>query len=373
MLPAVARPLVATAATAAERAADVTVPFARHNSIPTGPYERFFYRGLPYGSDATFQPLREVINGAFGILQISSNWKTLDRIDWRNGLSVTWRSITHPTRTIGNYGWRDFATSEMLPGRLSWQNLQYVPNYTLHLVGGGARNRAFVEWYRAHGVPYPVWMAMATTIVHEFAVETVEHAGEHAPTVDPIADMLFFDPAGALLFLRDGVSRFFAHTLHMSIWSGQPMINPAIHSIENAGQNYAFHYFFSGGNRAGLFTYLGMSNLFGVTVRNAGGVDWSFGLGGNVAELTPVERGRGGSAFFARLSWDAGLFAHVNGSLLVSVLVSQSWAQRLRVNVYPGVVSLGGVTPGIYVGVRRSTLLFGVSLHGLPVGGAYSG
>ena len=42
---------------------------------------RYFYRGLGYGSDATFHPASEVINGAFGILQISSHWVPLDEIE----------------------------------------------------------------------------------------------------------------------------------------------------------------------------------------------------------------------------------------------------------------------------------------------------
>ena len=333
---------------------------------------RYFNHGLSYGSDAAFNPLSELVNGAFGILQISSNWRTLDEIHWRNGFDVTWESISHPIRTTEAYGWGDFLTSEVVPGKLRWNNLQYIPNYHLHLIGGGARNRAFMEWYRAHGFAHPGFWAAATTVLHAFAVETVEHQAATGPTVDPVADMLIFDPAGILLFSSDRVARFFSQTLNMSIWSGQPMVNPVQNTVENAGQNYALHFFFAKEHRVGVFMYWGMSDLVGLTVRREGGFDWSVGVGGMVAELEEEERGTGMSAFYARLRWDVGGFVHRNGSLLASIHVSEAWTQPLRVNVYPGLVSWHGLTPGMYLGVRESDVIIGVSLLSIPVGVAVS-
>ena len=106
------------------------------------------------------------------------------------------------------------------------------------------------------------------------------------------------------------------------------MYNPVLNSAENAGQNYAFHYFFTDGQNVGLFQYWGMSDLMGITVRGESGVDWSLGFGGMVEELQETERGGGLSAFYARIKWDAGFFVHRNGSLLASVQVSESWTQR---------------------------------------------
>lgn len=331
-----------------------------------------FYRGLPYGSDAAFNPVSELVNGAFGFLQISSNWRTLDEIDWRNGLDVTWRSISSPGNTVGSYGWQNFMTSELLPGKLRWRNLQYIPNYHLHLIGGGARHRAFVEWYGANGFAHPALWAAMTTIVHSFAVEAVEHEAAGTATVDPVADMLVFDPAGVLLFSSDRVADFFSRTLHMSIWSGQPMYNPVVNSIENAGQNYSFHYFFSNGHNVGIFQYWGMSDLIGVTVRGASGLDWSVGVGGVVSELREEERGMGSSAFYARIKWDVGAFLHRQGSLLASVHVSESWTQRFRFNLFPGVLAWRGLSPGVYLGVRNEDVILGLSFVAVPLGLAVS-
>ena len=333
---------------------------------------RFFYHGYSYGSDLTFHPASELINGAFGILQVSSNWVPLDEINWRQGFDVTWESISNPRSTIRAYGTEDFVTDHMVPGHLGWDNLQYVPNYMLHLVGGGARHRAFTEWYDAHEFPAPWAWAWGTTIAHAFAVEAVENYWRAAPTVDPVADMLFFDPVGALLFTNDGVARFFSRTVHLGIWSGQPAYNPVANTFENAGENYGMHIFLRDTHRVGLFAYFGMSNLFGVTVRGGNSFDWSVGLGGMVDELEERDRGNGTTSPFARVKLDAGAFIHRNGSLLASIQLSQAWSQPFRMTLYPGMFSFGGVSPGLYTGVRDNDLVVGLSFSRIPVGLAVS-
>ncbi len=158
----------------------------------------------------------------------------------------------------------------------------------------------------------------------------------------------------------------------MSIWSGQPMYNPVQNTFENAGQNYGLHFYFSEGHRVGVFQYWGMSDLFGVTVRSDSGLDWSVGLGAIVAELKEEQRGTGMSAFYARLDWDAGVFVHENGALLASIHVSESWTQRVRLNLYPGMVQWHGASPGLFLGVRNSDVMFGISFISTPVGFAAS-
>lgn len=345
---------------------------ASEAAAQTTPEPRFFYQGLPYGSDASFHPASELINGAFGIMQISSNWAPLDQVDWGHGFDNTWESITNPGRTIEAYGTSAFISDEMVPGRLSWSNLQYVPNYCLHMIGGGARHRAFIEWYGAHDFPAPQVWAWGTTIAHAFAVEAVEHHADPGPTVDPVADMLFFDPMGALLFTSDGVSRFFSQKLHMRIWSGQPAYNPVANTFENAGENYGLHYFFRDSHRVGIFSYWGMSHLFGVTVRGGRSFDWSVGIGGSVDELEAQDRGNGTTSLAARTKLDAGAFLHRDGSLLASVQVSQAWSQTLRMTLYPGMFSVGGLSPGFYTGVRGDEVVLGLSFSRFPVGIAAS-
>jgi hypothetical protein len=184
--------------------------------------------------------------------------------------------------------------------------------------------------------------------------------------------MYFFDPLGALLFSSDSVARFFSRTLHMSIWSGQPVYNPVVNTFENAGQNYGMHYFFRDSHRVGVFAYMGMSHLFGVTVRGGEMFDWSLGLGGAVDELNELDRGNGTSSLYARVRLDGGVFLHRNGSLLACVQASQAWSQTFRLSVYPGVFSPGGLSTGFYTGVRGDDVIVGISFARLPVGLAVS-
>jgi len=364
--------LAVTAAQAGE--AGPTMPVSEQTVQPArSPQGPYFYHGYDYGSDASFNPVSELINGSFGVLQISNRWASLDEIKWRRGFDITWESISNPGRTVDAYGREKFVTHELLPADYGWSNLQWVPNYTLHMIGGGARHRAFVEWYDAHNFPVPSVFAWGTTLLHAWGVEAIEHYNAPGPTVDPVADMLLFDPLGALLFSFDGVSRFFSHTLNMSIWSGQPAYNPAVNTFENIGQNYGLHYYFSDTHRVGLFGYMGMSQLLGITVRGGELFDWSIGIGGAADELAIAERGNGMSAVYANIKLDGGVFLHKNGSLLASLHGSQAWAQTFRLNVYPGWLSVGGVSTGLYSGMRGNDVIFGITFAKIPVGLALSG
>ena len=96
------------------------------------------------------------------------------------------------------------------------------------------------------------------------------------------------------------------------------------------------------------------------------------GVGGAVSELKEEERGAGMSAFYARLAWDIGLFIHRNGSLLASIHVSESWTQRFRCNIFPGVIRWRHVSPSVYLGVRDSDVIVGLNVAGFPIGVAAS-
>lgn len=343
---------------------------ARAGEPPAAPAPRaWFHHGLAYGSDASFHPARELLNGSFGILQISSEWRPLDEIHYRRGWRNLRRSLADPAGTVGDYGWGAFLRNEVFPASLRWRGLQYVPNYTLHLVGGGARHRAFVEWYRRHDFARPGLWAAATTFAHAVGVEVIEQSGGTGPSVDPVADMLLFDPGGALLFSSDRVCRFFVETLNLTLWSAQPMFDPVSNTLENAGENWSLRWFPRATGRVGLFGYLGMSDLAGISLRREDGLAWSAGAGILVDELQRVEPGAAGSPTYARVRWNTGLFLDRDGSLLASLFVSEGWTQRLRLNVYPGVVRVGRYSPGLYLGLREpDTVILGVSAAALPFG-----
>ncbi len=60
--------------------------------------------------------------------------------------------------------------------------------------------------------------------------------------VDPIADLLVFDPLGIILFKFDGVSEFFSEKLSLNDWSMQSAISFYPLSVRNVGQNFVMKY-----------------------------------------------------------------------------------------------------------------------------------
>ena len=49
-------------------------------------------------------------------------------------------------------GWKTFLKSEIL---FSLKNGQWLPNYTLHLLGGGMEYARLADYYTYHGLKYP--------------------------------------------------------------------------------------------------------------------------------------------------------------------------------------------------------------------------
>ena len=71
------------------------------------------------------------------------------------------------------------------------------------------------------------------------------------------------------------------------------------------------------------------------------------------------------------LAVSGGVFWDRNGSLLASLLVAKSKDYAQRLNVYPGVFKIAGLSPGLFAAWNRDGKgLFGISLAslGLPVG-----
>ncbi len=199
----------------------------------------YFYHGYDYGSEAMFNPLSIVINGGYGIFQLGQRHRRLAAVDYHTGWRDVWDNISHPWRSIRAYGEENFIRTEILPTTMAPRSSQYLPNYQNHLIGGGMTYRALVEWFRWHEFPKPkLWALLSLTAYHTLN-EIVENNLYRGVNVDPIVDMLIFNPLGVMLFSSDRVARFFSETLHLRNGSFFPTINPALGTLENNGQNFA--------------------------------------------------------------------------------------------------------------------------------------
>ncbi len=328
-----------------------------------------FYRGLPYGSESLVNPARLIVNGGFGILQFDGRDNRFEHVAFRRGWNRVWTDVRHPVAAIEVAGWKEFVQTEVLPFSTSRKSARYWPNYTLHLIGGGMSWAEMAEWYDQHGFARPSAWAGATLTVYHVLNEVVENDDQPGPTTDAITDLLLFDPAGVLLFSRPGVRGFFGHRLNLRDWSNQPAIDFAHGSIENQGQNFSikWHPPFVG-ERWSAFYYFGNHGEGGLTYTRPNGSAYSVGAGLVASKL--VDLGQGERT--AELLPSAGFFYDRNGSLLFSVMTSRSKRNRVRVNVYPGLVRVGPVTAGAFVLWNdQGEPAGGITLPLLPVGVAF--
>lgn len=332
----------------------------------------YFYHGKPYGSEANFNPLRTILNGGFGIMQISNRSNDLRSVDFERGFKNVTYNLSHPFATISAYGWENFLTREVIPTSVRLKNAQYYPNYKLHLIGGGFTYRAFVEWFRFNGYPHPKWQAFFSWFAYHFLNEVVENNEYSGPNVDPISDIYIFNTAGLLLFSSDKVARFFGNTLHMRDWSFQPAYDPMLHTIENVGQNFMIKVKLPFWENWSYFNHWGVHGMFGLSHTREDGRSYSFAGGLVAKDLVELENNSGVREMTTTLVWTAGVFYDRNNSLLASLILSGTKGYKARLNIYPGLLHLGRVSPGLFANLRKDNqIALGLQFSFLPFGPAY--
>ena len=350
-------------------------PYEIGNSGESRPY--FFYHALPYGTQANYNPANVIINGGYGILQIfdfidDEYGKKIFTYPYREWGSTVWQTVGHPIRTINEFGWGKFITTELFPLTFRMKGNQWVPNYFLHLLGGGLHFRATEEWFRYHRFGSPRLWSIGTMVVYHALSEIVENRGDDDLTVDHIADLLIFDPLGMLLFSNDGVCRFFTENLSLAEWSMQPSMNFANGNLENMGQFYVAKYPLTGDKRWNVMAHFGLHGMFGMSYRTSQEASISFTAGFLVEDLVETEPGGEERALQGVLTWRTGIFYDLNNSLLASLMVSNVAENRIRLNVYPGVVRLGPISPGFFVSGTREWVV-GMYFSVIPMGAAWGG
>ena len=342
--------LAAPGAARAEAAADSTV--------------YYFYHDRDEGADCLDNPLRVIVNGGLGILQMENRSNQLSDIHWENGWRNLWYNLGHPIEAIDQRGWWEFITTEILPVSLTRERSQHWPNYMNHLIGGGMTYRRMREYYTWHDIPYANLAAITTMTAYHLLNETVEMDDRTGYRVDPIADIYVFDIAGIIMFSSDTVSRFFGHTLNMADWSFMPLYDPETGNLENVGQNYMVRLGLGKTRPWSLFYHWCNGAEFGLTRDLGGQHNVSFGAGfvaNNIVEVDDFSE-------TVDLVTSAGLFYDRGGNLMAGLLYAPDKDSRWRLNVYPGLLRLGPFKPGFTVIVAEdSDVLAGVTFGNLPL------
>ena len=317
--------------------------FARQPAAPgdttrvtTGPY---FFRDLPYGSEAYYGPLAVLLNKGFALSLMEGLSRKLS--DFPYGVGSVTDALRRPGAAIERGGgWGKFLREEIFPLSWSRDHVKWWTNYTGHMIEGGIHWRQLKEWYQARGVPMAGLLSGVTTMSAAFLNEAYESVGD-GPSVGSaatVADLYVFDVAGIALFSLDGVSRFFSETLHTTLWTGQAaLVFPAAETDNNSS-----HLFlklpWSPIQGTSVFAWTGIGAGLGLTLHRGEGLDISFGAGTDAAGRT-VNPDTGEER--AILTWGGGIWVDRHGSLLASAQVSEVHHRLLRLNVYPGV--LGGM------------------------------
>jgi len=329
----------------------------------------YFYQSLDYGSQTCYNPLTLIVNGGFGIMQINNRSTQLNSVDFQIGYQNVMTNISNPIKAIKTFGVKKFITSEMIPTELKPKTAQWFPNYQLHVIGGGMTYRALQEWYASHHFKYPQLNALLALTSYHLLNEVVENNRYSGTNVDAIADLLIFDPLGVFLFSFDSVARFFSHTLQMADWSFQPMYAPFSGTLENNGQNFSIKYNLAGSDKWSLFYFFGVHGLVGLSYKAQKGTSFSFGAGLIAKDLIELNGKNNTRSMTTSLVWTAGLFYDRNNSLLASLILAGTKGYRVRLNIYPGMISLGKFSPGLFFAVgKEKELIAGIHFRFIPVG-----
>jgi len=334
----------------------------------------YFYRPkINYGSEAVFNPLTLIINGSYDILRNGShqnNGETnnIFRLDYRQGFRNVWANISSPAYHINHYGWNRFLKQEVFPTSLDADKAQWLPNYGHHILCSGMLWARAAEWFDYHGYAHPYWWSFFSTTFYQFMNEVLENNHSNLTNVDPIADILIFNPLGFLVFSSDKVKKFFSDTITMYDWSLQPLFNPFNAQLRNAGLQLTFNYPLSAFKRTALFFYYGIYGIGGLSYRIKTDYHFSFGLG------TVVNRLQENIIHNSRLitphtDGALGLFIDRNHSLLFSAVVTGPRMFNARINAYPGLFSFGKFKPGLFLAFGQwDHFVMGLSVAHFPVG-----
>jgi hypothetical protein len=329
----------------------------------------YFYRPLNYGSEAMFNPIAVLMNGGLDVLQSYSSSNRVNGVEWGIGATSVWRNVTSPAYYISRYGWKKFLMQEVIPTSLDIARAQWVPNYTLHLIGGGMEYRKLSEWYDYHGYPVPFVFGAATTMGYHFINEVVENGTMIRGNTDAIADFCIFDPLGILLFSFDGVAQYFSSTFGMNDWSPQPSFSFNPLSFRNFGHSFVMRYPVTESKRTSAFLYLGKSTLIGVSLKTDVENSISFGAGGTQTGVWEVESTNGIGTYSIHVGAACGVFYDRNNSLLASLLISEYYLERVRLNIYPGVICSSYLSPGFFFTLGgRGTYAVGITMQIVPFG-----
>lgn len=296
--------------------------------------DQSYYQPSDYGSDSLYSPFSNFLSYSFDTMQLPDNF-SFD--NFSDNSTKVFDHLGHPKQAIDSEGGnRAFVNRQIFPVSGEDPNERYIalPNYFLHLLGGGMVYRKDLEWFRAHDYEYSTIWATSLAMTAEVLQEILEK--NTTTDDDEVADVYIFRPIGILLFHQDAVANFVMKYLDPAIWPSLQVYDLKENTINNAGINYVYRPTFLATENIGFFAYTGLNNLFGLSHHIGHGESISWGIGASTQKID-FDLARQ-----AELAPSAGIFYDRNKSLLASLVINGTGGNRFRFNYYPTSTSLVG-------------------------------
>jgi hypothetical protein len=300
--------------------------------------EPYFYKGYDYGSQALYGPLWVFLNRGYDVLQDRSGSRTLWAQEYRHNGETVGRNLLDPIPAISARGWGRFFREEIFPLSYTKSSARWVPNYTLHLVGGGVTYTGLTEWFRQNRAPAPRVLSAGVLLATAFLNETLENKGVTKYNTDAIADFFFFDIGGIILFSFDWPNEFFSKTLIVADWSLQPGFTYPNFELHNQGNYFSIKYPIPFAPRLRLFATMGLGTLFGLSYQIDSQYSISGGGGSMASRLVSTSATNADNN--VEFAPQAGLFVDRNNSLLASLRVTNVKDYFIQFNLYPNAFSV---------------------------------
>ena len=308
----------------------------------------FFYNHYDYGNEILYSPLYIIANRGFDMTQVTN--RDVKSIDYQSNFKNVWNNLMHPIEAIEDYGWDKFIKREIFPMNFTFEG-RWIPNYSLHLVGGGITYRMLQEWGEYHQLSFPKLTAAATVILSAFVNETIENNDSTGRNTDAIADFYFFDLPGILLFSSDAVARFFSEKLKIHDWSLQPSITAPDFYLHNNGQHYSIKLDLPYVENIKLFNYFGLESFWGLSYNYDQEHSISIGGGFGAAGLVKLESDPNQNTIYTKHGF--GVFWDRNDSLLASIIVADVADYFILANLFPGVLKFKDFALGSWLVMDR--------------------
>lgn len=296
----------------------------------------YFYTGKDYGSESALSPINQIFNGSFDMLQTINYSNKLEDLKLKRGMKGVFNSLVYPRKTIERIGWKKFVDSELVPFGFSKTNSQWLPNYALHLFGGGMEYARMTDYYKYHGSKNPRLWATLTALTEQYLNEAVELRGKTRGHYTVTADFYFFNIPGIILFSFKPVQQFFSEKIIIRSWLGQASIAPQNFSLLNTGQYYSIKIKPKFTGDFSFIYYLGAGWLNGLGYENKG-VTYSLAAGIKTEEVVTIDKETGQEHI--KVTPSAAFFIDKDNSLLFSLVVStrKIYQENIRVDLYPGI------------------------------------